>query len=513
MEKQISRSKKVIIVGAGTAGLASAIRLQAAGYQVEVFEKNAIPGGKMHQIKKDGYTFDVGPTLVMMPSIYEQVFTAAGRNPQDYIEFERLEPMYDVYFDRPQMAHYQVSSDLVELIRIMEAKSPQVALGFQQYLAEIYKRYQVAVDDFITKPFRSWRDIYNPRMLRQALKLKTFDSADHMMGKYIEDRDIRQMLSFQTLYIGVSPKKGPSLYNIIPMIELLYGVWFLKGGMYSMAKAMEKLLLELGGKINYDAEVTEIVIEQAKATGVKVGSDYQAADYVISNVDFPYTMKHLIKDQAAKGKYSDQKIDSMDYSCSCLLFYWGMNRTYDQLKTHNFLVSSDLDKNLAQIFDGRWIDDPSIYLSIPTRSDADMAPPNKDGFYVLIPVSELSTAQYAYDATTIQKYRQAALKKLGRLPGCANLEQEIVSETIITPNDFLERFSAYNGATFGLQPTLRQSNHFRPQSKAKHCQNLYFTGSSTHPGAGVPIALEGGRICAAELRRDNQEDFFNDKTT
>lgn len=500
--------KKVSIIGAGVAGLSAACRLQASGYQVTVYEKNSISGGKMHQIKKDGYTYDVGPTLVMMPDVYNDVFKQAGKNPDDYITMTRLDPMYSVYFDREDHARYDVSSDLVELNKMLEKRSPEVALGFQEYLAEIYKRYQVALNHFIRRPFRSKWDIYNPFMLRQAMKLKTFDSADHMMNKYLKDKDISQMLSFQTLYIGVSPKKGPSLYNIIPMIEMLYGVWYLKGGMHSMATAMVKLLKDLGGNILYNQNVEEIVIDKKSVKGIKINQKLIESDYVISNADFPYTMKHLIKDQHAKGKYSDKKIDKMDYSCSCVIFYWGMDKQYEKVDTHTFIVSKDLDKNLNQIFEGDFIDDASVYLSIPSRGDQAMAPDGKDGFYVLTPVSELSTAKYSYDKDVINRYKENALKKIERLPGCENIRNEITSETIFTPYDFEEKFNAYNGATFGLQPTLRQSNHWRPQAKSNDIEGLYFTGSSTHPGAGVPIVLESGKICAEELRRDEKTDSF-----
>ncbi len=509
MLKQEGKHKKhVVVIGAGAAGLSAAVRLQSNGYDVEIFEKNSKSGGKMYQIQKDGYTFDVGPTLVMMPSIYEDVFRSAGKNPEDYISLEKLDPMYDVYFDREEFTKYSLTSDITELTAVMEDKGPETALGFQQYLAEIYKRYQIAMKYFIRRGFRSWKDIYNPFMLAQALRLKTFDSADNMMGKFVKNKDVQQMLSFQTLYIGVSPKKGPSLYNIIPMIEILYGVWFLKGGMYSMAKGMERLFLELGGKIHHNSEVNNIVIENGRAVAVEVGDKRVNADYIISNADFPYTMKHLVQDKKAKGKYTNKKIDSMDYSCSCLIFYWGMAKKYPEVETHTFIVAEDLDKNLSRIFSGDFMDDASVYLSVPSRGDEDMAPKDKDAFYVLIPVSEIETAKYEYDDETIQKYKENAFRKIERLPGCGNIRNEIVSESIMTPVDFKNNFNAFRGATFGLQPTLSQSNHLRPQAKAKNCENLYFTGSSTHPGAGVPIVLESGKICAEELRRDNSEDSF-----
>jgi phytoene desaturase len=500
--------RKVLVVGAGVGGLSAAIRLQKAGYDVEIFEQEGMPGGKMHQIKTEGYTFDVGPTLVMMPSIYREVFELAGRDPDDYIPMTKLEPMYEVYFKGEPDRHYILNSDLTDLMKLAEAKGPVNARGFLNYLSAIYERYQVALDHFITRPFRKRSEVYNPFMLRQTLKLKTFDSADHMMASFMPDKDLQQMLSFQTLYIGVSPKKGPSLYNIIPMIELLYGVWFIKGGMHTMAAQMARLFEELGGVIHYNAKVDKILIAGKKVKGLSVGGREMNAPYVVCNADFPYAMTTLIDDPRVRGRYTPEKIKKMDYSCSCLVFYWGVEGVFPELADHTFVISTDLDDNLNSIFDGRKIGDPSIYLHIPSKADPDMAPEGKSGFYVLIPVSELATAQYDWNEETVDYYRQKAVETLTRLPGLSDIRSKVTVERVFTPKDFESHFSAYRGATFGLQPTLRQSNHWRPQAKSMQCEGLYFTGSSTHPGAGVPIVLQSGKICAEELRRDEPEDDF-----
>ncbi|UTC61749.1 phytoene desaturase [Treponema sp. OMZ 787] len=508
-------NKKVLVVGAGIAGLSAAIRLKHAGYEVEIFEQGAMPGGKMHRIEADGHSFDVGPTLVMMPSVYREIFELAGKNADDYIPMTKLDPMYEVYFKDKDKSkdyrHYVLNSDLVDLMKITEKKGPDNARGFLSYISEIYKRYQIALDHFITRPFRKWSDIYNPFMLLQALKLKTFDSADKMMASFMPDSDLHRMLSFQTLYIGVSPKKGPSLYNIIPMIELLYGVWFIKGGMHTMASQMARLFEELGGKINYNSKVDKILTEGKTVKGLLVGGEKIEAPYVVCNADFPYAMTNLIDDGRVRGKYSPEKINKMDYSCSCLVFYWGVDGTYPELPAHAFVVSEDLDDNLKSIFDGRRIKDPSVYLHIPSNVDPSMAPEGKSSFYLLIPVSEVVTSQYEWNEETVDYYRQKAIDSLSKLPGLENLKNSIAVEKVFTPKDFEKNFSAYRGATFGLQPTLTQSNHLRPQAKAKNCEGLYFCGSSTHPGAGVPIVMQSGKICAEELRRDNPEDNFSDK--
>lgn len=272
-----------------------------------------------------------------------------------------------------------------------------------------------------------------------------------------------------------------------------------------MAKSMERLFLELGGKIVYHADVKEVLIADQKAYGIQLADEEIDSDFVICNADFPYAMKNLIKDKKAKGKYTDKKIDSMKYSCSCFVMYLGMDRKYEQFETmHNFIFSEDLDDNLEAIFDGRLLEDPSFYVYIASKQDSSLAPAGKDGLYILIPVSDLATSTYEWTEETIAYYRKKVIDSLKNIEGLEQIEKEIVSESYTTPVDFKEKFNAYNGATFGLQPTLTQSNHFRPQSKAKQCENLYFTGSSTHPGAGVPIVLLSAKIAADELLLDDQ---------
>lgn len=497
--------KKISVIGAGVAGLASAIRLQHAGYNVTLYEKETIPGGKMHQIKKDGFTFDLGPTIVMMPELYKEIFELAGRDPDVYIPMKRLDPMYSAYFGADDKEKVTVSSDLVQMVEAMEEISDEDTEGFLAYLNDIYKRYNVAKDSFLQRPFRNAKDFFNPSMLKQALKLKTFDSANHSINKFVKNERLQQILSFQTLYIGVSPMNGPSLYTIIPMIEFLYGVWFIKGGMHTMAEGMERLFLELGGKIHYHSPVEEILIKDQKAYGVKVAGKEIHSDYVVCNADFPYAMKNLVKDKAAKGKYTDKKIDQMKYSCSCFILYLGMNRKYEEVELpHTFVFGKDLEENLKGIFAGDLLDHPAFYLYMGSKADPSLAPKGKDGLYLLVPVSDLSLAKYEWNDETIQYYRSQVLRSLKEIKGFENIENEIISETYITPLDFEEKFNAYNGACFGLRPTLLQSAYFRPQAKAKNCQNLYFTGSSTHPGAGVPIVLLSAKIAVEELLRDDQ---------
>ena len=294
-------SKKVIVVGAGVAGLASAIRLQHAGYQVELFEKGPTPGGKMNRIELDGYTFDLGPSIVMMPELYRELFELCGRDPDDYIPMEKLDPIYRAYFSDIPDTPFDISTDLIQMTKTIESISEEDTEGFFLYLHEIYKRFVIAKQHILQRPFRKRSDFYNFPLLKKVLKMKPYDTADTFMGKFIKNERLKQLISFQTLYIGISPLKSPSFYTMIPMIQFLYGVWFIKGGMYTMALAMERLFKELGGTIHYGKAVEEISIENRKADGIIVDGQKIPADYVVCNADFPYAMKHLVKDKASKG--------------------------------------------------------------------------------------------------------------------------------------------------------------------------------------------------------------------
>lgn len=499
--------KKVIVVGAGVAGLASAIRLQHAGYHVEIYEMGPLPGGKMNRIERDGYTFDLGPTIVMMPDFYREIFELCGRDPDEYIPMEQLDPMYRVFF-RDQPDHpYEVSSDLTKLMAMIEDISPEDSEGFFNYLYEIYKRFSFAKTNLLQRSYRRSRDFYTFPMIKKMIQLKLWDTANKFTGKYIKNEQLRNLMSFQTLYIGISPFSSPSFYTMIPLIQFLYGVWYIKGGMHTMATSMERLFYELGGKIHYNTTVEEIDIQNRKAVGIVVDGQQVKADYVMCNADFPYAVKHLVKDSKAKGKYTDKKIDSMKYSCSCFLLYLGLNKKYaDDHLVHQFVFSDNLDKNLSDIFAGNKLEHGSFYIYMASKIDPTMAPEGTDGLYILMPVSNVATSKYAWDQDTIMDYRSQILTQLKQIPGFETIEQDIVTETCMTPRDFEEKFNAYNGATFGLLPNLTQSNHFRPQSKSRDCDNLYYIGSSTHPGAGVPIVLLSAKLAVQELLLDDRGD-------
>lgn len=495
--------KKVTVVGAGISGLSAAVRLQKMGYEVTLYEKESKPGGKMSQIKEEGFTFDVGPTIVMMPEVYREIFEFAGVDPDKYIPMKKIDPMFHLYFDENQSLSF--SNDLVALTKMLENISEADAQGYLAFLSDIYKRYLVAKESFITKSFRNWMDFYNPKSLWAGLKLRTFNSAYTSISKYVKDERLRKSLAFQTLYIGISPYQGPSLYTIIPMIELMYGVYFIKGGMYTLADSLANLFKELGGKIYYDTPIDELLIENKKIKGLRINEQEISAETVICSADFPYAMESLIPNESKRGKYTNKKISTMDFSCSCFLIYLGLDKKYSESSLHSIYFAQDFKGNINDLFEeGKLPESPSFYLYRPSLEDSSLAPEGKESLYVLVPVPELSKFdQWTED--TIKKYREHIINIIKEKTIFHDIDKHIAYEKIYTPENFKKQFNAYNGATFGLKPTLSQSNYYRPHNKFKYAEGLYFCGSSTHPGAGVPIVMQSAKLAVEELVKDDSK--------
>lgn len=490
----------ISIIGAGVGGLTAAIYLQKEGYQVTIYEKNNRPGGKMDTIEDSGFKFDTGPTIVMMPNTYKKPFLDSGVNYKDYFTLERVDPIMDVITNNKKIS---LSSDLVNLAKEFEAYDESEMLGFLKYVTDIYGKYINAKNNFIYKSFRGPRDFYNIKTLWNAYKLKTFSSSFTAIQKNIKNTNLQYLLSFQTLYIGISPFNGPSIYNIIPMIELIYGVWFIKGGMFTYAKALEKRLIELGGKIAYNATVEKIVVEKNKhVCGLLVNKTLIKSDAVVVNADFPYAMTNLLDiDDDKKGKYSKKNIKNMDYSMSCFLLYLGVNKKYNQLKLHTIKMSDDFEKNVQQIDHGILPDDPSFYVYNPSSIDDSFAPSEKSSLYVLVPVANLKE-NTDWSKINTDKFTKKMIHKVEKELNLKDLAKNISLKKVYTPVTFKNQYNSFFGSTFGLKPTLKQSNYFRPHNKHSKIDNLYFAGASVHPGAGVPIVITSGELAAKELIKD-----------
>jgi phytoene desaturase len=491
--------KKVIVIGAGVAGLSSAIRLQAKGYQVHIFEKNDRVGGRMNQLKDKGFTFDFGPTITMLPDEYKDVFIASGANPDDYLEMTPLNPLYTLYF--PNHEPFTVSSHLPELMKTLEAFGEDEAQGYLNYLQDVYERYVRAKKHFLDVSYRKPSDFYNFKTLYHGLKLRTLGNAYRSISKFVKSEVLRQALSFQTLYIGVSPFQGPSIYTIIPMIELLYGIHYIKGGIYQMALAMEKRFKELGGVIHFNEHVEEIVLNNNTAKGIQSNGTFIDADIVLTNADFPWAIKNLIKDDKKRGKYKEKKLKKMTYSSSVMIMYLGLDKKFPRV-VHSLKFADSFKKNINDLFKSQVPEDPSFYMYSPSQIDPSMAPEGKEVLYVLVPVPN-TRQDDPWDDDYTKAYANKIIDLMSKLEGLEDIKDHIEVMHLSNPRDWEKQFNLNHGATFGLRTTLSQSLYFRPQASLKPLKNVYFTGSSTHPGPGVPIVLQAAKLAVSDIVKDH----------
>lgn len=475
--------KKAIVIGSGFGGLAIANRLQAKGFQVRLFEKNEKVGGHAYQLQRKGYTFDMGPSLITAPDIIDGVFKAAGRQMNDYLDLIYLDPFYRIYFHDGSLLDYTADSERMKAQ--MAQFNKHDADNYDRFISYVRELYDAVITDGLgSVPFGMSTLL---QFLPKALKLKALKPAYKVVSKFFDDPRNRFAFSFHPLFIGGSPFSAPSVYLMIPYLEKAGGVWFTKGGMYSVVQAFENLFLEIGGQIHTNSEVSEIVVRNRKAIGVIANGDFHQADLVVSNTHFAHTHLDLIKPEHRR-KFTERKVRKMDYSMSCFLMYIGVKKQYPQLKHHTLILSERYKELVKDIFDRKTLpDDFSMYLHVPTRTDASMAPAGSESMYVLIPVPNLSGNTNWSEMA--QPYAQKILTFLEENFGLEGLRENIEVLELFTPEDFQTQRNNYLGSAWGLEPKLTQSASFRPSNRSKEINGLYMVGASTHPGAGVPGVL------------------------
>jgi phytoene desaturase len=478
--------KKIAVIGSGFGGLAEAIRLQSRGFEVTIFEKRSRTGGRAYQLQKNGYTFDMGPSLITAPFIIERVFAAAGKTMSDYIDIVPLDPFYRIYFHDKSYLDY--NGDATAMKAEMARFNAGDAANYDRFFADIKGIYDAIIEDGLgSSSFHSWRKFlaFAPR----AITLGGLTPVYSFASKYFKDERNRFAFSFHPLFIGGSPFRTPSVYIMIPYLEKTGGVWFSKGGMYSLVNAFEKMFLEIGGRIQTDADVTEIVVENGRAAGIRVGDTVYRADAVVSNGDVPWIYRNLVKSKYRR-KWTDRAIDRLHMSMSCFLLYIGTRKQFPQLKHHTLILSKRYKELVQDIFDRKILpDDFSMYLHVPTRTDPSMAPPGCESMYLLIPVPHLG-GNVEWDHAAIP-FRERVLRFLEEDFGMEGLRPSIEVLEMFTPKDFASELNSFRGSAFSVEPRLTQSALFRPHNRSEDLAGLYLVGAGTHPGGGVPGVLLG----------------------
>ncbi len=487
-------ARRVVVVGAGPGGLASAMLLRAQGAEVTVIERAPRVGGRTAAIEQDGYTFDAGPTFYLYPEILREIFAATGRDFDALVPMRRLDPMYRLRFEDGRT--FDASADLQRLKAEVARIDARDAENVERYLDDNRRKFD-AFRPVLQKPFHGLGAFADMDMVRALPHLRPWATVDDDLGRWFRNPDVRLAFSFQSKYLGMSPFKCPSLFTILAHIEYGHGVWHPLGGCNAIPRAMAKALDEMGAELRLGEPVEEMTFEGRRATGVRTARSTYEADAVVVNADFAAAMRRMVPNHL-RNRWTDAKIEAKGYSCSTFMLYLGLEGTLD-LAHHTIFLAGDYARNIRDIEEGLAPEGASTYVQNASVTDPSLAPPGHSALYVLVPVGNLSKGAVDWGSHA-GAYREATLDRLATLAG-RDIRPMIRSERIITPLDW-EAQGIFRGATFNLAHNLGQMLHLRPRNRFEDLDGVYLTGGGTHPGSGLPTIFESARIASRLVAED-----------
>ncbi len=490
------QKKRVVIIGAGPGGLASAMLLSASGYEVTVLERKQKVGGRTTTIGRDGYRFDLGPTFFLYPQVLQSIYAAVGRDLHAEVPMERLDPQYHLVFGAG--GELKATPDVDRMVRAIAELSPHDAAQFRRFLDD----NRVKMNEFrsvLESPFLRWRDLLSPQLAKILPLLRPWLSLDGELRRYFQDPRIRLAMTFQSKYLGMSPFNCPSLFSILSFLEYEYGVFHPIGGCGAVSESMAEIAEDLGARISLEDDVEEILFQGRRAVGVRSTSGVHHADALVINADFARAMTRLVPDHLRR-RWTDRKIRSKKFSCSTFMLYLGIDGRYDDLAHHTIYLARDYLENLADIETRHRLSaDPSFYVQNACVTDPSLAPEGKSTLYVLLPV----THQHPNVDWSVEgpRHRELALDQLARV-GLHDVRSRIRYEEMITPADWDRNYQIHLGATFNLAHNLKQMLHLRPRNRFEDLESVYLVGGGTHPGSGLPVIYESARITSKVLGED-----------
>ena len=482
-------TKKVIVVGSGFGGLASALRLRAKGYEITLLEKHPDLGGRARVFKKGDFIYDGGPTVITAPYLIEELFSLFNKKISDYVKIVPLDLWYRFVFSDGETFDYSGNEKSMEKeIKKFSEKDYQ---GYNKLVKFTEKIFDKGFTDLSDKPFNNLS--FMLKQIPSLLNLKSYQSVYGLVSNYVSNEKLRRVFSMHPLLVGGNPFTTTSIYTLILFLEKKWGIHYSMGGTGSVVKALEKLMKEEGVKIIKDAEVTEIISDNKDVKAVKINkSDVINCDYVVCNSDPPNVYKNLIKSKKNYNFLFKQKIKRMDYSMGLFVYYFGSKKQYNDVAHHTIYFGKSYEKHLEKIFEKKVLsEDISYYLHRPSATDPNMAPNNQDAFYVLVPVpNNLSNINWSNEG---EKFKNLVLDKMDKtvLPG---IKENVVSDFYLTPDYFEKDLATLHGSGFSIQPKFSQSAYFRFHNQSEVFDNLYFVGAGTHPGAGMPGVISSAKV-------------------
>jgi phytoene desaturase len=485
-------AKNIIVIGAGIGGLTAAAHLARSGMHVTIIEKNSHPGGRCDRISRDGHHFDTGPTLMVMPLLYESEFAALGASLWDVLDLQRVDPTYHLVFD--DGSQLALTSDMKSLQQQLETFEEGSFQGLLRYMNEGYRHYHLGIERLVKPDFRKASDFFTLANLPLLTQLKPLVHHYRNMSAYFDDPRLKAAFTFQDVYMGLSPFEAPATFSMMPYTELAHGVWYPKGGMYSIAQALAKLALDAGVEFVYDTTVDRIDVKGGSARGVIVNGQLMQADAVLANADLPYVYQNLLPQDGQAENLAHKR-----YSCSVVSFFWGLDKTIETLGPHTLFLASDYRENFTSIIRNLGLPaNPSLYVHAPARLDPSMAPKGEDTLIAIVPVGHLSEDGGQDWGAIRDEARKHVFRRLSAL-GISGLESHIKFEIDFTPPSWRKRYNLMKGSTHGLCHNLMQLGYFRPDLQHRRYRNVYFTGASTRPGTGMPTAMVSGHQAAQRI--------------
>ena len=486
-------TKRAGIVGAGIAGIASAIRLACQGYQVDVFEANDYPGGKLSEIEQQGYRFDAGPSLFTLPELVEELFTLAGEQFADHFKYIRL-PVNCHYFYEDGTS-LQAFADPEAFAEEIAQKTSESKETVQQALRNSAFLYDTLGDLFMKRSLHRWQTFANPQAFksyRNLHRLDFFRTMNRANEQRFRDERVVQLFNRYATYNGSNPYQTPATMNIIPHLEFNIGAFFPKEGMYSITMSLFRLAERLGVKFHFGAEVERIVVEGKRATAIQTEEDMYPAEVIVSNMDVVNTYRRLLKETPPPTRLLKQPKSS-----SALIFYWGIEHTFPQLDLHNIFFSRNYREEFAHIFDKKSIsDDPTVYVNITSKYKPDDAPPGCENWFTMINVPNNSGQDWE---ALIAQARENIIIKMSRMLG-EDVSSLIACESTLDPRTIETKTSSAQGALYGNSSNNRYAAFLRHANFSRKIKGLYFCGGSVHPGGGIPLSLLSAKIVADEVK-------------
>ncbi len=490
------KQASVIVIGAGIGGIAAAAHLARRGLHVSVVEKNSRPGGRFDRFSRDGHLFDAGPTLLVMPLLYEAEFAALGASLREMLDLQRVDPTYHLVFD--DASQLALTSDMSAMREQLERIEPGSYAGFLRYVEEGCRHYTLAMDRLVNRDFRKATDFFCLANLPLLLQVKPLARHYSNMAAYFDEPRLKTAFTFQDVYMGLSPFEAPATFSMMPFTELAHGVWYPRGGMYRVVEALMEIAGRAGVEFVFNTAVERIEVDGERARGVLLADGRRlAADAVLANADLPYVYHDLLPQDGQAERLAHKR-----FSCSTISFFWGVDQPYEKLGPHTLFLADDFRENFESITaDLALPENPSLYVHAPARLDPGMAPAGQDTLIAVVPVGHLDeTGEQDWSAIR-DRARGEVFRRLASL-GITDLEQHLKFEVSYTPLSWRKRYNLMKGATHGLCHNLTQLGYLRPSNRHSRYHNLYFVGASTRPGTGVPTALVSARLSAERLLDD-----------